>query len=195
MHSTQIFCKQSHGHVSSFKVAVEKKLIFFDSGKTGFYYFKGDATPVGIPKPLLIKMLQYEQAMRSSQEYQDKFTKAGTDCVKLESVVVELQERTIAHFHSQIDFSKLKSQKHHADAYALVEFRSSRVKYKDDPDVNTLTDYFKYDKSREGTLHVNDLAPTQDIPLFTLDNIPFSLANLYETSKPVVIMAGSCMIV
>jgi hypothetical protein len=162
------------------------------SGKTGFYYFKHSKTPVVIEKSVVIEMLKYEQELRQSPEYQRMFTEADTDCYKLENIVIDLQRKVISKFKHLIPVDHLKDQNNYIDDYLLLAFRNSRYLYKDDPDVNTLTDYFLYDKSRPGVLKAGDPAPCgQDIELFDLEKKSFSLADFYQTNKPVVVYAGS----
>jgi len=165
------------------------------SGKLGLYYFREANTPITIPKHILIQMLKYEQELRSSDHVQKQYTQADGAPYELERITVELQRKVVEKFMNQIPTNTtvehIKHEDRHKKDHVLLAMRNARALYKDDPEVNQLTYYFKYDRTKFGVCKEEELAPTTGFTLYDLDKKPFSLAEYYAKYERVVIFSGS----
>lgn len=133
-------------------------------------------------------MLKYEQQLRSSDSIQSEYSKADGDPYQLESITENLQREVVNKFMDQMIH---ESNGHLKEDYALLAFRNCRQIYKDDPEVNQLTYYFKYDRTKFGLVQLNQKAPVTGFSLFDLNKNSFSLSDYLAQHETVVIFSGS----
>lgn len=111
------------------------------SGKWG-YNLHQKKTSYELSKEVAIQLLKEEQRLRRLSSTQQSYTEADTNFRMLENITYDLQEKALQNVLG-IDHSDPMWHE------ALIAFRNLRAIYQNDPDVNQLTDYFKYDMSRD----------------------------------------------
>mmetsp|Transcript_10887 Transcript_10887/g.34685 ORF Transcript_10887/g.34685 Transcript_10887/m.34685 type:complete len:156 (+) Transcript_10887:14-481(+) len=146
------------------------------SGKEGFD-LRFTPTEYEIPRETLISVLKREDELRFSAQVQERYS-ASDALEHIRDVTVELQKQALREHGIDED-------------HGLVVLQNARFQYKDDPEFNGLTVYFRLDTSRRGFLMPGMVAP--DAELYTLDGDKTSLSSFFarEPSKPLVIFAGS----
>lgn len=102
---------------------------------------------------MAILLLKEEQRLRRDPQTQQAYSKADDDLPRIEKITMDLQEQVVANvLGMKRNTSLVVDEKFNQ---FMIAYRNLRCRFKDDPEVNTLTDYFKYDMSRACTLEWN----------------------------------------
>ncbi|KAL9645640.1 hypothetical protein ABK040_003374 [Willaertia magna] len=167
-------------------------MFHYTSGKRGYNYFNqtkqqpppkeeeelsNNKEEFKITKQDIIQLLTTEHSIRRSSTIQEAYTNADTDCLQLEKITDLVQQEAIEKtfkIKKEIDLKKFNK--------ILNILRNVRIEYKDDKDVNQLTDYFKYDFSRKGNLLKGDIVKLNDLILFEMIDNQMSTTSLSEKS-------------
>ncbi|KAK3236200.1 hypothetical protein CYMTET_53645 [Cymbomonas tetramitiformis] len=155
------------------------------SGNCGFEPYE-KPTRCTMDKQVLIQTLQLEEGLRNCQETQDAYTQAlhNQDLLHLATITERLQIRALVQTGVILPSSSSQDVKQ-----ALIALHNARFQYAQDPTVNAITVYQRQNRSRQGTLRLGDAAP--DVPLFTTEDEPTSLAKYDSWNKPLVLIVGS----
>ncbi|KAL9649086.1 hypothetical protein ABK040_008463 [Willaertia magna] len=163
------------------------------SGKHGYNLYQVP-TDFKITKEEMILLLTIEQSLRRSEEIQQEYTEADYDELKLEKITEKLQNEAIKRVFN------LTQKDGELFDKCLIALRNARVIYKDDKDINQLTDYFKYDISRQGNLNIGDKINLNDIRLFEMksdssisnEKTLTEICKEYNTNNlPIALIGGS----
>ncbi|KAG2374440.1 hypothetical protein C9374_010724 [Naegleria lovaniensis] len=127
-------------------------MFHYTSGKRGNTLLQS-TTSQTIEKETAILLLKEEQRLRREPRIQKAFTEADDDLDQLEQITVQLQEEAVANVLGRRRNSNLAVDSYFNDF--MNAYRNLRGRFKDDPEVNTLTYYFKYDISRACSLELN----------------------------------------
>jgi len=154
------------------------------SGKTGYNMYSDPprSKTFNIPKEQIIEILRYEDKLRSSKEYQDKYSEKDS-LAWFRDVTLEIQTKAL--LNSGIRRGDL--------AVALPELWSARGDYLDDPDVNALTVYQRKDRSRAGTLEPGCTMPNVSLWTMTseITDLQKYISSFKNPNLPLFIIAGS----
>eukprot|EP01102_Stenamoeba_stenopodia_P008811 TRINITY_DN2576_c0_g1_i4.p1 TRINITY_DN2576_c0_g1~~TRINITY_DN2576_c0_g1_i4.p1 ORF type:complete len:177 (+),score=25.94 TRINITY_DN2576_c0_g1_i4:54-533(+) len=153
----------------------------FTSGKRGYRLYNPRLKPrQDIPRDVLRNMLVFENGLRTSKEFQEKYSQQD-DPQHFVQVTREIQERTLSQFGYSLDF--------------LTVYQSSRALYQGDKALWSGVLYENYDISREGSL--KEGCPVPDCRLYSLATAKETHLHDYlrslssDNTKPLVIIAGS----
>ncbi|KAG2379116.1 hypothetical protein C9374_007754 [Naegleria lovaniensis] len=143
------------------------------SGKSGYNLYLRP-TPVVIEKETAILLLKEEQRLRRDPRTQQAYTEADDDLFQIERITMDLQEQVVANVLGL----KRNQGLMYDEAFNnfMVAYRNLRCRFRNDPDINTLTDYFKYDMSRACSLELNTCLDLSSIKVV-------DLMNFYEESN------------
>jgi hypothetical protein len=148
------------------------------SGKTGYEIIEqGPAFWVEFNKETLVLVLKKENELRLSDKYQEKYSKRD-DLDWLVAVTTELQREALRSVDEPLDTE-----------VGLEGLQTARGKWKDDPEVQSIPLYIRFDRSHNGELKQGD-----PIPNCTLHNLQDSKEmSLFDFvhDKPLVLVAGS----
>ncbi|KAL9657446.1 hypothetical protein ABK040_016715 [Willaertia magna] len=167
------------------------------SGKKGYNFHKYKDRPLLFTMSIqeMKELLTTEQKLRRSDKIQEEYTIADSDSSQIQKITERVQQEAI-----EIVFG-VKPNNEFYDKY-LNALRNARVNYKDVEEVNQITDYFKYDISREGNLKKQDQVNLNHLKLVEMVNggMTTSLQEksftqiMTERNKdnlPIVIIGGS----
>jgi hypothetical protein len=151
------------------------------SGKS---FYKPHYKPVvdfTIPKETLKKILIREDELRYSKEYLEKYDQAQQQksLGRIRDITTEIQNQALKEFG-------------YWDMRGITVLNNARFEYKDDPEMNKLTVYMRYDHSTEGDIAQQKVAP--DAALVTLTGQQTTLRSYLASltpKLPVVILSGS----
>jgi len=154
------------------------------SGKAGYNLYSDQPRIklFHIPKEQLIEILRNEDQLRSSKEYQDKYSEKDS-LAWFRDVTLEIQTKAL--LNSGISRENL--------AVVLPELWSARGEYLYDPDVNTLTVYQRKDRSKDGTLYPGCTMPNASLWTMTgeITNLQKYISSFKNPDLPLFIIAGS----
>lgn len=121
-------------------------------------------------------MLQRENELRLSDEYQTRFREAEeTSSSSWLDVVNELQEQVVREFHLDDEMDN-----------ALLCLRCATQIY---PELKDIPLYTKFNRARDGDLQVGDSAP--NVPVVQLDGQESQLFDGLPPTAPTVLISGS----
>eukprot|EP00696_Hemimastix_kukwesjijk_P019732 gnl/Hemi2/909_TR323_c0_g1_i1.p2 gnl/Hemi2/909_TR323_c0_g1~~gnl/Hemi2/909_TR323_c0_g1_i1.p2 ORF type:complete len:169 (-),score=46.24 gnl/Hemi2/909_TR323_c0_g1_i1:660-1166(-) len=159
------------------------------SGKRG-YRVHFHPTPWQLDREQARAVLEAEDALRASKEYQDKYSEQDSlDWLK--QVTLEIQTKALA--------------AHGFGPCYISALHNVRSQYGEDPAVKALSVYMRQDKSRKGDLCVGDALPNCNlhyldgtattlhdyIAALKIKNQPCLSVPLLDTERPLLIIASS----
>ena len=153
------------------------------SGKLGFtaHAVPLRGTPGDIPlitRAQMKAILAAENRLRLGDDYQQRITDTNYVLSDLHAVTLRLQRDAIkevlgsdvavrllaqAHASAESDGRKFDKFRHPIMDHLLTQLHNARYEYKDDPEMNAITVYQRFDRSRRGTLRKGDAAPNVDV--------------------------------
>jgi len=144
------------------------------SGKYGYkIYHSGCSHTPKFTREAVVKMLTYEQELRRSDHYQQLYTQADCDTDQLSKINLDIQ--------SQVLSSILQVPSTHEDFNTLMKgYHGLRALYDKDPEISQLTDYFKYDMSRECTVTSGQFVDLEKVHIVDMSG----MTNSSELTQP-----------
>ena len=180
------------------------------SGKLGFtphaVPLRGKEFIPVITKSQMRRILLEENRLRLSRSYQAQITQTGYVLADLHRVTLGIQRLAIKHALGTDVIARFTA---HANATAeaagrhfskfqtpvmdnlLTQLHNARYAYRNDPDMNALTVYQRFDRSRPGSLKTGDAAPDVTVVDLTTGEERPLLSYLPDKEEPLVLVCGS----
>jgi len=156
-------------------------MLYPTSGRCGFDMISSRGEKK-IELEVLKKMLKRENELRLTHEIQTKYDECAlTDAKKYTKLTEDLQKQVLTEF----GFDPSNGD--------LTRYRSALAMYPEEKELKDLVYYYKYNRSRDGTLQVGDSVSLSTLRLSTLDGTSEVALSTFVTSEslPLVLVAGS----
>eukprot|EP01088_Endostelium_zonatum_P021560 TRINITY_DN85_c0_g2_i1.p1 TRINITY_DN85_c0_g2~~TRINITY_DN85_c0_g2_i1.p1 ORF type:complete len:211 (-),score=51.30 TRINITY_DN85_c0_g2_i1:674-1306(-) len=159
------------------------KMLFPTSGRIGFNFITYDGTAP--PKDVMVKMLRRENEIRLTDNVQEQLDKTIVDDSDSYTAIIEGIQKTVL---KQFGFEDNENN--------LTMYRAALSLYPNDDEIKNEAYYYKYNRSRQGTLKQGDSIDLQTLSLYNLstnqtENVFDILQVDSNTNLPLVLIAGS----
>eukprot|EP01088_Endostelium_zonatum_P021561 TRINITY_DN85_c0_g2_i2.p1 TRINITY_DN85_c0_g2~~TRINITY_DN85_c0_g2_i2.p1 ORF type:complete len:220 (-),score=63.57 TRINITY_DN85_c0_g2_i2:674-1333(-) len=159
------------------------RMLFPTSGRVGFANVEyNGAAP---PKDVMVKMLRRENEIRLTDDVQEQLDKSIVDDSDSYTAIIEGIQKTVL---KQFGFEDNENN--------LTMYRAALSLYPNDDEIKNEAYYYKYNRSRQGTLKQGDSIDLQTLSLYNLstnqtENVFDILQVDSNTNLPLVLIAGS----